>query len=324
MMARDYYYSAEAGTPKRTARLEDTLDFWRRQQEKNAADFRGEAERAADAYRQELNDAYTGALDTARESATAGQRQLDAELRELYDANRVEELVGQRNVAERMANLGLTQSGYNATNQTAIALRRANADADARRQRQTASEALTQALFEREAALGLQRGQQLAEVGYDTRNRVLDNAAAARQAAMQAALSQYGTELSQEEAGERLDFQRAEANREQANTEWEQALRQQQWDWNRQQEERQLAAALASEEAARRAAERQAQAVVGSVDTAKRIGRGYAEWVKAGQLTREQAMREIISTLQGMRNADEMIEAAAKAAGLEELLAQMR
>ena len=62
----------------------------------------------------------TGQYDTK-----IGETKQDYE--ELYDVNEVQKKINERNVAERMANLGLTDSGLNRTQQTAIQLSHGNA-----------------------------------------------------------------------------------------------------------------------------------------------------------------------------------------------------
>ena len=66
----------------------------------------------------------------------------------LFDRNAIREAVSRKTVAERMANLGLTDSGLNRTQQTAIATTRAKADADAENQRQQAQNELAVELLQ--------------------------------------------------------------------------------------------------------------------------------------------------------------------------------
>ena len=73
------------------------------------------------------------AIDLSTQHAT-GQindeiQALPQQYQSMYDANAVRQIVNERKVAERMANLGLTDSGLNRTQQTALAVQRTNADA---------------------------------------------------------------------------------------------------------------------------------------------------------------------------------------------------
>lgn len=77
----------------------------------------------------QINAAIDKSADT-----TAGiyQKNIDAapqKYQEAYDKNAVNEAFARKRVQESMANMGLTDSGYNITTQTALTLQRGNADA---------------------------------------------------------------------------------------------------------------------------------------------------------------------------------------------------
>lgn len=72
----------------------------------------------------------------------------------LFDRNAIREAVSRKTVAERMANLGLTDSGLNRTQQTAIATTRSKADAGAENQRQQAQNELAAELLKALAQSG--------------------------------------------------------------------------------------------------------------------------------------------------------------------------
>ncbi len=61
-----------------------------------------------------------------------------------FDANAIQQKINERQVAERMANMGLTNSGLNRTQQTAINIQRSNADAALRQQMNAATASLKQ------------------------------------------------------------------------------------------------------------------------------------------------------------------------------------
>ena len=92
-----------------------------------------------DKQRDILNEEYNYSVEQA-------ERNYDDE----YRANAVQKLINERAVAENMANLGLTNSGLNRTQQTAVQLSYANSKAGLDRQRQSQIDAL-----ERERASGL-------------------------------------------------------------------------------------------------------------------------------------------------------------------------
>ena len=63
--------------------------------------------------------------NTAANTATAA---LEKDFRKSYDLNEVQNLISQRQLKEKMASLGLSGSGLNASSNTALALSRKNAD----------------------------------------------------------------------------------------------------------------------------------------------------------------------------------------------------
>lgn len=80
---------------------------------------------------------HNAAVDTQVANVTGRYQQdidkADDEYREQFDANAIAEMVGQKKVEERMANMGLTDSGLNRTQQTALSVQKGNADAATRK-----------------------------------------------------------------------------------------------------------------------------------------------------------------------------------------------
>ncbi|MBQ3133707.1 MAG: hypothetical protein IJC17_05500 [Clostridia bacterium] len=138
----------------------------------------------------------------------------------LFDRNAIQEAVSRKTVAERMANLGLTDSGLNRSQQTAISVTRSKADANTSLQQQSALDALA---------------SQLATALADS-NRALekDKAAAvtAAQSDIQSNLSQL-LELAARQAGDHYETdvaaqtarKKAELEAQQAAKELETALK---------------------------------------------------------------------------------------------------
>lgn len=146
---------------------------------KTQAEYIEEQNRAAQAetekrwkQREEQDAAYIAANNSAVDQSTAAalkpyetrMEQLPEEYRKQYDYNAVEELVRQRQVAETMANLGLTDSGLNRTQQTAIAVSRGNADAAARLSQQEKTQELRDKMDQLKATGEIQKQQTAAEV----------------------------------------------------------------------------------------------------------------------------------------------------------------
>lgn len=76
-----------------------------------------------------------------------------------YDVNAIQQKINEREVAERMANLGLTNSGLNRTQQTAINIQRANADAALTQQKNAVTASLKQQIADLYASGENQKAQ---------------------------------------------------------------------------------------------------------------------------------------------------------------------
>ncbi len=74
-----------------------------------------------------------------------------------YDVNAIQQKINEREVAERMANLGLTDSGLNRTQQTAINVQRSNADAALTQKKIAATASLKQQIADAVANGELQK-----------------------------------------------------------------------------------------------------------------------------------------------------------------------
>lgn len=103
-----------------------------------------------DTNEQTIKENYTGKIEDAKE-----------EYEHLFRENAVQKLINERQIAENMANLGLTDSGLNRTQMTANQLSYANNNAEYSRQRQkavdklntTMNQYLTQNEIDRNAAI---------------------------------------------------------------------------------------------------------------------------------------------------------------------------
>ena len=95
-----------------------------------------------------------------------------------YDVNAIQQKINEREVAERMANLGLTNSGLNRTQQTAINIQRSNADAALTQQKNAATASLKQQIADLYASGENQKAQNKLNV-YNTYMDELDSSAVA-------------------------------------------------------------------------------------------------------------------------------------------------
>ena len=133
--------------------LADQLAASKKQTDEYAARRKTRAEEAA-----RVSDAfYDAAIETSRKDHEASAKQTEDSYRSVYDANAVNELVMRREIQEAIANMGLTDSGLNATQQTAVSLQRGRADSEATRQKQAAVDAIIRELNSRRAELEAQK-----------------------------------------------------------------------------------------------------------------------------------------------------------------------
>ena len=134
----------------------------------------------------------------AAASAKPYQTQLDelpALYGKLYDANAVQELVNRRQVQETMANMGLTDSGLNRTQQTAIALQRGNADALVRLSQQQKTQELQDRIDQLLGNSAAQKIQQEADIRNATEKWYSSTLENLRSSAAQQGTSAYNAQM---------------------------------------------------------------------------------------------------------------------------------
>lgn len=134
----------------------------------------------------------------AAASAKPYQTQLDelpALYGKLYDANAVQELVNRRQVQETMANMGLTDSGLNRTQQTAIALQRGNADAQVRLSQQQKTQELQDRIDQLLGNSAAQKIQQEADIRNATEKWYSSTLENLRSSAAQQGTSAYNAQV---------------------------------------------------------------------------------------------------------------------------------
>lgn len=168
---------------------------------------------------QDLNDAEAAAHDQIAAQAQAKLRSTKAAYQSLYDENAVREKVAQRNVEETLANMGLSDSGLNRTQQTALAATRARADAAVSLKRQQAVDTL---LNEMSAAIDKNRAAYAAERTKEWTTAAEDveaNRAALEKEAVAAATAQFNADLKAADQ----EFEQGMQNREffQEMKEWQ-------------------------------------------------------------------------------------------------------
>ncbi len=136
-----------------------------------------------------LGDAIDRGAQTAGEQYRQRIDDAPTQLREQLDLNDLDERVQRRQLAENMANAGLTDSGLNRTQQTALSLQRGNADAASRRSSEEYVRAAQNAIDQILADAAQQKAQQEANARSTTdtwyQNALDSLASSARSAASQ-------------------------------------------------------------------------------------------------------------------------------------------
>lgn len=164
---------------------------------------------------QQLIDSMNAAIDRNTAASTkpyqAQIEQLPEAYQKQFDANAVQELVGRRKVEEAMANMGLTDSGLNRTQQTALSVQRGNADAAARLEQQKKTQELQDKIAQLIEAGAAQKQQQAAGVLSNTSNWFNDALAGSYNTAMQQGTSMYNADLARDEQARQAELDRQNA-----------------------------------------------------------------------------------------------------------------
>lgn len=182
---------------------------YREEGDKLIEDYTTETNTSAEEKKAEVDTQVDGLIQKAVTETEAQKRQATHDYNEIVDTAAIQREIDRKQVAETMANMGLTNAGLNATQQTAIQLSAGNKMAAADRQRQAAVDALTKSLqdykFEAESAREQQKqaiddeaAQSIAEYSATVNKNVADaeaTEAKARAAAQEAAAKRNDTVL---------------------------------------------------------------------------------------------------------------------------------
>lgn len=116
-------------------------------------------------YIQDINSVIDKSTDAAVNKVQGEIDKLPTTFQSTFDANAVNQKINERKLVSRMEDLGLTNSGLNQTQQTALTIQRSNADAATRQQMNAASLSLK---------------QQIADIISQGESKKAENAATAR------------------------------------------------------------------------------------------------------------------------------------------------
>ena len=134
----------------------------------------GSSDQAMADYAGNVTAAYEAAKQQEEQAARQQQAALSGEYYESLNKNELQQLINERQLAERMTRLGLTDSGLNRSQQTALQVQRSNADQAAAQQKGAAQSAIRQQAQSNIAALEQQKLQAIANAQYNSQSRKQD------------------------------------------------------------------------------------------------------------------------------------------------------
>ena len=151
---------------------------------KSLDEYTKEAKKATDSRRQEDKKAAEESYDAQIKNTESAYNREIADTKSSYtsliDENNVQKLINERAIAENMANLGLTNSGLNRTQQTAAQLSHANNLSKIQLSRQKAVDSLAAQLADKISSLNSQKESALASIDSSYDNAAFTAAQSAR------------------------------------------------------------------------------------------------------------------------------------------------
>jgi len=209
----DYTYAASS------RKLYDEMVRAENERVNALAEAYAEKEKTANkTYTAALTDIHDRNVKAQEETAAADIAKTNKAYDADFDANAASELARRRALKEQMAHYGLGQSGFNATNQTALTAARHRADAATRAARQAAEDAIRADLRQYKTDAANKLAETLATSERESADRVLKNEQALQGAVHQNALDR--TALESEEAEQLREDARQQNKDAQQMKEW--------------------------------------------------------------------------------------------------------
>lgn len=183
--------------------IQEYVDSLYNQGLNNANNLKEQRTRADEAFIKQVQDAIDKSTASAAKPYQTQIEQLPSQYQKLVDTNAVQELVNRRQVQETMANMGLTDSGLNRTQQTAIAIQRGNADAAARLEQQQKTQELQDKIAQLMESGAAQKQQQEAAIRNDSANWYNNLLGNMYNNAVNMGYNQYNTDVAREDENKR-------------------------------------------------------------------------------------------------------------------------
>ena len=183
--------------------IQEYVDSLYNQGLNNANNLKEQRTQADEAFIKQVQDAIDKSTASTAKPYQTQIEQLPSQYQKLYDTNAVQELVNRRQVQETMANMGLTDSGLNRTQQTAIAIQRGNADAAARLEQQQKTQELQDKIAQLMESGAAQKQQQEAAIRNDSANWYNNLLGDMYNNAVNMGYNQYNTDVAREDENKR-------------------------------------------------------------------------------------------------------------------------
>lgn len=183
--------------------IQEYVDSLYNQGLNNANNLKEQRTQADEAFIKQVQDAIDKSTASAAKPYQTQIEQLPSQYQKLYDTNAVQELINRRQVQETMANMGLTDSGLNRTQQTAIAIQRGNADAAARLEQQQKTQELQDKIAQLMESGAAQKQQQEAAIRNDSANWYNNLLGDMYNNAVNMGYNQYNTDVAREDENKR-------------------------------------------------------------------------------------------------------------------------
>lgn len=183
--------------------IQEYVDSLYNQGLNNANNLKEQRTQADEAFIKQVQDAIDKSTASAAKPYQTQIEQLPSQYQKLVDTNAVQELVNRRQVQETMANMGLTDSGLNRTQQTAIAIQRGNADAAARLEQQQKTQELQDKIAQLMESGAAQKQQQEAAIRNDSANWYNNLLGDMYNNAVNMGYNQYNTDVAREDENKR-------------------------------------------------------------------------------------------------------------------------
>lgn len=183
--------------------IQEYVDSLYNQGLNNTNNLKEQRTQADEAFIKQVQDAIDKSTASAAKPYQTQIEQLPSQYQKLVDTNAVQELVNRRQVQETMANMGLTDSGLNRTQQTAIAIQRGNADAAARLEQQQKTQELQDKIAQLMESGAAQKQQQEAAIRNDSANWYNNLLGDMYNNAVNMGYNQYNTDVAREDENKR-------------------------------------------------------------------------------------------------------------------------